>query len=402
MSGIAKVGRLTLTELDRRSSEKSNASTGVRSITLDGQESHPPSSVAEVRQRHADVSAHPDSLVPVILSDKVGLNGYYTVSDTGSVIEDWPDEPMHTADWSMTLTRVGSEHEVDMESRLSGPQSRGNDFTVTGERLHAPPIGHYAYAAGAAVPTVVTRTGSDGAMSVYRGLQVGTHPRWGCAPADYLKGRVRFIDSDGLERSGVDIPLNPLGWTLHNGLVRVTPSAGLLDVAAWSNGAWRSKTWQVRVSGSPLGDPVSVTLLRNEPEMVVLRLIWAVPTQGRVEAELTLRRGQRVLEAYITTQSAVTIRVQRGTSETGIQPASQGYLQASVNDADGNRYVIGSARTASVDTATGALFKANTRTLGLYLGAAVGGAGAAPGDTPADLQAQYVGMASERVAGVRR
>lgn len=398
--GTVQVGRLVLTELLRSGEEKTNASTGDRTLELDGQESSPPALPAVVRQRHQDVAAHPASVVPVLFTDKASLTAFYRVKDSGSVLSEWVGEGT-SADWGLSLSRIGSEHEVDLESRLSGPQSRVNDFTVVGERLHAPPIGHYAYAAGPVAPTVVTRTGSDGAMTVYRGIPIGRHPRWACPPASYLNGRVRFIDADALERSGVNIPTTPTGWTLHNGLVRLTISGGLLDVAAWSGGAWRSKTWDVRVSGVALGAPVSVTVLKNEPEIVTLRLVWA-HSPGRTEMEVTLRRGSRLLEGFITTQSAVTIRVQRGTAEAGVQPGGTGYLAATINDADGNRYIIGSPRTATVDGTNGALFKAATTTLAVYLGAVVGGSGAVAGDTAAELQAQYVGTANERVEGVRR
>lgn len=394
--GTVKVGRLTLTESQAPGSEQT--SRGERTIRLVGQESKPPLRLAELLQRHADLVALPDGLLPVTFTEKAAMDGFYRVGDRSSELVN--NMGIAVANWSLTLQRVGSEHELDLESRLSGAQSRVNDFTVTGERILTPPIGHYGFDAGTTAPTVLTRAGEDGALTVYRGIPVNVHPRWAASPTAFLAGRVRFVDDEGLERSGVNVPLAPAGWSLTNGLVRVRPAAGLLEVAAWSGGAWQPKTWDVRVSGVSLGAPVSVTLLRNDPELVVARVMWLLSGPGRVTADLTVRRGSRFVEVWIEGQTSATIRVQRGEVEAGT--AASGYVRATVNDAAGNRYVIGSARTASTDVTNGALFKAATTTLGLFIGAAVGGSAAVSGDTPTDLFAQYIGVPSERVEGVRR
>lgn len=400
MFGPVQIGRLTLTEaLAGPFAEKANTDTRERSGSVSGQESLPPLSSAELVQRHSDVLALPPGVVPVTFSDKTDRNGYYRVTGTSATMVN-NQGALATSNWDVALERVGTEHEVDLESRLSGPQSRLNDFTITGERVHAPPIGSYAYSAGTTVPTTMTRTGSDGALTVYRGVPVATHPRWACPIGSYLNGRVRFLDSSGFERSGTDLVTTPTGWQLHNGLVRVSPSGTLLDVAAWSGGGWQSKLWDIRVGGTALGTPAAVTILRNTPELVTVRVLWTL-TVGRATADFTLRRGARFVEVWLETQTAATVRVQRSTVEAGA--AVTGGLAATANDAAGNRYWIATLRSgATTDTVNGALQKAATATLGLAVGAVVGGSGAVSGDAAADLIKQYAGNPAERVEAVRR
>jgi hypothetical protein len=398
--GTVQVGRLTLTEALGPTSEKMDQTSGLRTVTISGQESAPPLALNVLHQRLQDVLAHPASVVPVTFTDKANRNGYYRVVDNGSDFLNMQQE-VATADWQLELQRVGTEHEVDLESRLSGPQSRVNDFTITGERIHTPPIGAYAYSAGTTLPTSMTRASADGTIIVYRGIPLGVHPRWACPLANYLNGRARFIDTDGLERSGTDLATTATGWQVHNGLVRVRPVTTTIEVSTWDPelANWSAKAYNFQLNSSNLGAPNAVTILRNEPEIVVVRILWNL-TIGRTTADLTIRRGHRLVEVWVETQTSATLKVVRASVEAGT--SASGYLTATANDTDGNRYFLGSARTATQDTTNGGISLAATTTFGLAIGAVVGGSGAISGDAAADLFKQYIGAPSERVAGVRR
>lgn len=393
-----KVGRLTLTEHRRTTADDQvNATTGVRSVRLSGQESMPPLTRAQLIQRHEDMGGLYGSVQPIVFTDKPELSAFYRVTDQGSSL--LADSERATAGWNLSLERIGSEHEVDFETRLSGAQSRANDFSLVGERIVVPPLGSYGFTAGNTVLPQLTRTGEDGAITAYRGVPLGTHPRWSASPAAYLGGRVRFLDGDGLERVGSPT-IPPASWTLSNGLVRVVPSVGKLEVSAYTGGAWRPKTWQVMVGGALVGTLVGVTLLRNDPELVVARLTYTAAGPGRTSVDLSLRRGSRFVEVWVEAQTSSTVRVQLATAEAGT--AETGRVRATANDAAGNRYVIGSARTASTDLTAGALFKASVTSMGVFLGVAAGGSAAVSGDAPADLMAQYIGAPAERVEAVPR
>ncbi|MDO3663067.1 hypothetical protein, partial [Bacillus sp. C28GYM-DRY-1] len=128
------------------------------------------------------------------------------------------------------------------------------------------------YYTGSTNPTSMTRTGEDGAITVYRAVPSTFSPRWGCAAGDYMRGRVQFR-SAGSELTGVDQECSTTVWQLSNGLVNVVPSASAsLDVQAYTGGAWRSKLWRVfSDTSTEVTSWDAVTLLHNEPEAVCVR-----------------------------------------------------------------------------------------------------------------------------------
>lgn len=392
--GTVAVGRLQL----REGFEQTSSTTGA--VTLKGQESCPPLTAAQLERRREDLLGLAGDFVPVTFTSKARLNGFYRVDSVKADYANYQGNSVLTVNWSLDLERSGTEFEIDHESRLSGPLTRNTTHAVTGDRWLAPPLGHYGLWSGATLPSAVTRTGADGAMLVYRGVPA-SHPRWGVTPEEMLAGRVRFLDSDGLERSGVKFTPSAAGWELHNGLVSVSVNgSGQFDVRAYT-GAWRSKLWSISVAGTPLGLPASATLLRNTLEQVVMRVLWATDTApGRTTLDITLRRGSRFTELYLRRDAAATLAIARSTAEAG--SAGTGYVRATVDDADGNRYVIGSALAFTNDLVGGGISKAATSTLDAFVGVAAAGSGAVSGDQPDHLIQQYLGSPNELIVPVRR
>lgn len=407
--GTIAIGRLSLVEIPANpassASQSPSAGTAPRTLSLSGQESFPAATattLAALQAKHADILGLVGAFVPVTFGDKIDLNGYYRVASAGADAINWTGETA-TADWTLALERAGADTEVDVESRLTGGV-RVNNFSAVGSRWHAPPIGHDSYWSGTgSAPSTVTRTGADGAMTVYLGLPTPCIPRYNCTVGNYLSGRVRFTDTNGIERTGIAFPTTASGWTLHNALVRVTPiaSLGILSIDAYTGGAWHTKNWDVQSGGVSLGAPKSVSLLRNEPEIVVLRLLWSL-APGRVTADITLRRGSRFAELYIQAEVAATLKVVRGTIETGASGGGGAYVTAAAGDGAGNRFIVGSALTSAADTTIGGISLAATTTLDAFVGVVAGGSGAVAGDLAADLFNQYVASAAELVQGVRR
>lgn len=398
--GTIQVGRLPLTEAINPLTDKVNANTGVRAVAITGQESYPPSTIAEMNRYQDDIPGLLGALVPVTFTNKSDRDGYYQVTDTNAERLHVPGQ-LVTTDWALTLARAGTHTEIDLESRLSGAAARNNSFGASGERWHAAPTGHYGYWSGTTTPPTVTRTGADGAVTVYRALPATVNPRWGCPPPGYGGGRCRFVDAAGLERAGCNASPPATGWELSNSLVRVRPltSSGVLEVSCWSGGAWRAKTWDVSVNAVSLGTVTAVSLLRNEYDTVIARLLWAL-SPGRVTVDLTMRRGSRFVEVYVQTSSSATVKIVRGSTEAGT--SGTGYVAATANDGDGNRYIVGSALTHTSDTTNGGLSLAATTALDAFIGAVVGGSGAVSGDTATNLYSQYLGSPSEQVMAVRR
>lgn len=373
-----------------------------RSLDLEGQESYPPLTRAQVIARHDGINALiAGQCIPVTFTDKPERNGYYTVKNSGSTYLEYLNE-MVTADWKVSLERVGSDAETDLQSRLTGAV-RLNDFSLTGERWHAPPIGHYGYYTGSSNPTTMTRTGADGAITVYRSVPANVSPRWGCLPTNYLAGRVKATTTGGQEVYGVDVPLAATGWSLTNGLVNVTTSASAtLDVQAYTGGAYHSKLWNVSVAGSA-SSIISwdgATLLRNDPEMAILRLTKSL-SPGRATLDLTLRRGSRFVEGFLQTGTSATLAAYRSTLETNTSFAASGYVTATADDSDSNRFAVGSARTFTAH-ANGGVTKSSATSLDFWIGVAAGGGSAVSGDAATDLRNQYTACMPEAVYGVRR
>jgi hypothetical protein len=251
----------------------------------------------------------------------------------------------------------------------------------------------------------MTRTGADGAITVYRGVPANVSPRWGCLPTAYLAGRVR-LTSAGTEVCGTDRALSPTGWALTNGLVNVTWSTtggGSFDVQAYTGGSWRSKLWTPFLSSSGLvgNSWDGATLLRNDPEQIVLRLSKGL-SPGRYTIDLTLRRGARFVEGYMQRNTAADeLKIRLNTAETNNTAlATSGYCAATNNDSDGNRFAAGSARTFT-GHANGGVAKSNTTTLDFWVGVAAGGGSAVGGDTATDLRNQYIAAMPETTYAVR-
>ncbi|MEU3281586.1 hypothetical protein [Streptomyces antibioticus] len=379
---------------------------GTRGLDLSGQESMPPLTRAQLVGVHDNINAlETQSPIAVTFTDKPERDGYYQVASCQSTITEHRGD-MLTADWQIGLDRLGTAGEVDLQSRLTGVV-RLNDFSLTGERWHAPPIGHYGYYTGSSNPTTMSRATADGAMTVYRSVPADAVPRWGCAATDYLKGRARITDTTTpaapIELEGIERAVPAGAWALSNGLVNVTPGAsGTLDVQAYTGGAWHSKEWNISAAGSgaSITSWDSASLLRNDPEQVIVRLTKS-QSPGRATLDLSLRRGARFVEGYLQTGTSATLAAYRATLETNTSFAASGYVTATGDDGDGNRFAVGSARTFTAH-ANGGVIKSSTTALDFWIGVAAGGGSAVSGDAATDLRGQYVACLPESTYAVRR
>lgn len=394
-----QVGRLALRE--DSAADLSNGDFGPR-FSLSGQESMPRVSRTQLKQRVEDMLALQGTLQPITFSHKSELNGYYWIETVSSTYDVWNPDNVGVLPWSMTVSQAGQASNTDLESRLSGPVTKSNDHAATGERWHAPPVGHNAWSAGATIPSALTRTTTDGAMTVYRGVDANESPRWGASPTAFLAGRCRIIDQNALERIATQFDLAATGWEMHNGLVKVSVDAGtgLFNISAWTGGAWQSKLWELFHSTGPavtIGVPDYATVLRNDYECASIRITKSL-SPGRVTVDFTLRRGSRFVEVYVQHQFGTTLKIVRSAVEAST--ASTGYIVATAADGASNKYILGSSKSFTADNTNGGISKAATPTLDAFIGVVVDSAGA--GDIAADLFKQYLGAPSEFVQGVRR
>lgn len=413
--GEVRVNRVYLVE--KESAKEDNEGN----VTLAGQESSPPTSIAMVEFLHGQIqSMQTGVVIPVTFRDKSTRDGYYQIgtvdmtategtstASTTSELKNYQGE-VATADWSISLIRGGSHTEADLQSRLTGAV-RQNDFSQTGERWHAPAIGHYSYSTGLTdVSSWVDRTSADGTVRVYRSIPANAQPKWGCTPTNYYGGRARILDtlevSTENEIEGTNHRLSTTGWSLTNGLVNVTAtaSAGIIDVQSYSGGAYHTNLWKIQRNGVNVEAWQSVSILRNTFEQCIIRLTAnIVNAPGRVTVDLSLKRGSRFVEGYYQSTSSTTLKVVNANT-TASTSATAGTVVKSSNDTNGNRPIIGSAHTFTADNTNGGISKASTTSLDFYLGAVISATSPASGDAAADLQAQYIGTLPESTYLVRR
>jgi len=178
--GTVTVGRLTLREGFTLTAAR-NASTGDRTLTMTGEESSPPNTLAEVAQRQEDLLGLLGRYVPVTFTDKTDHNGFYLVNDVDAgPLTNWGNEVVKFS-WQIQATRVGPENAVDVSSRVTGV-ARTNDFGLSGERWHAPAASAYAYFTGVGSQpsgSVARAIADGGQLVVYRGVPASASPRWG-------------------------------------------------------------------------------------------------------------------------------------------------------------------------------------------------------------------------------
>jgi hypothetical protein len=377
-----------------------SSSGGSRKLSLAGRESMGvmgQRTKLQVEQRRDDLLEMTGQLVAVNFTEKPVLNGFYYVDSSSGQLEEW-DSAYAILGWSADLLRVGVDNEIDLESRLSGSVSRANDFTLTGKRYHAPCVNAKMYWSGSTTPIYIDRVGSDGTVRVYRDLAANIHPRWGCSSLDYKKGRVRFIDNNGLERTGISVKCTATSWELNNSLIRIKPgTAGVpLLVDAWEAGAWVSRSWDIQLGGVSIASFDSVSVLDNSYETVSIRLTKDL-NPGRMTVDVTLRRGATIAQIYIQHQFSATIKVRRFTTIAGT--SSPGYIYETTADGNGFRSIVGSARTFTGDVTNTGISKTATATLDVFIGVS---SNATAGNAVADIMVQYLGFPSEVVRGVRR
>jgi hypothetical protein len=395
-------GRLTLAERPGGVFEDStHATTLARSSSWEGQESSPPLPVYQVAARQDDLLGLMRRLVPVRFTEKPERDGYYEIVDTNAALSAFGSEVV-TCTWTLRAEKMGSDSEVDLESILSGALTRTNAHSITGERWHAPPAGHYAYTLATGTPSTLSVTGAEGALTVYRNVAVGVNPRWGCSVADYGSYRARFIDNAGLERTGYPPRLAAVGWQLHNSLVRLSVnSSGHLLVASHDGTSWEEKAWQVTVAGTLLSTaPAQAVVIRNDYEAATVRLLWS-RAPGRVQLDLTIRRGARWVEGHLQTlPGGVTLVVGLVTPET--TTAGTGHITATGNDGAGNRFLGGTAATFTAGTGDSSMTVTSAAAMNFMVGSVVGGGSAPAGDQAANHIARWLGSAAEVTRAFRR
>lgn len=400
--GPLTVGRLTLTE-DWQATDK--AGTSGRTLSLAGQEASAVLAYSQsaTRERAEALLSMAGTVQPVQFTVGTHRDGWYRVSNPQADESTWQE---HTSvRWRVDLERVGRASEVEFESRLIGG-NRTHASSATAELWHAAPVGADGYYVGSATPGYVDRVSADGTVRVYRGLPAATNPRWSSTPAGYLLGGAT-ITVDGTVRSGLTCADTPASWSLSNGLVKVEPrtSAGTLLVTSYLTSGWgTAKVFDVKRGTTSLGAAQHITLLRNDPCETVLRLTYD-HSPGRTTVDLSLKRGARHVAIHTQQYSAASaLRVDDNgvTGSVTNQLTASGYIATTADDADANRWILGTPKASAVAGGFGLAASAAATSLPGYIGVIRGGASPAAGDTGPQINSQYLGTPAEAERVIQR
>src|SRR6185369_4704949 len=160
MISAMTIGRLVLPESDFRDFvEKPSDVGGGRNITLAGEYHGSGADINKVDVMQQSFLGLYGQMVPVVFSQKSQWNGFYYINTVGATLTRW-DGDSAKMERTLEADLAGFQNDIDLESRLGGPQTITNPHSATGERWHAPPPGHTSYWVGNASPSVLTRQGS--------------------------------------------------------------------------------------------------------------------------------------------------------------------------------------------------------------------------------------------------
>lgn len=363
-------------------------------------------SVALFHQFNGLVNAD-ERVVPCTFAATPSLDGFWEVG-AASVKTDGASWATGAFDYDLTLHRVRGSSQPIVDVRTLRVYRTGYAVTeANSQALYPFPLAVTFYNevnsgfGGGGGPTRTADTG--GVFTLYRtGAGLVSLLTYQIAPSDWYDGackvQVTFDGSTWFTLTGRQIPAGITSWRLNNGLVKVTPSAtaGRIDVSHYDGTTWETaKIYRMSVAGaSNVIDLLrTVVILRNGPHIVGVRLgaTYGGAYGSSHLIDLTLRRGDRLLCGRMTASNGGGVR--RETAEAAT--AATGGLAATANDASGNRYVLASVLGTTKDAVNGGLSSGSGTTFDFGIGSAIGGSGAASGDTTTDVLAQYGSWVAE-------
>lgn len=242
-------------------------------------------------------------------------------------------------------------------------------------------------------------------------------------PADFYIGTCSFKQGDPLELTvGTQILDTPYDWEMSNSLLRVRPSPtqGRLLIAWYDGTQWETEK-QFTIVGDEPPNPVmlplrageakqfnTVSILRNSPEMCVIRLSLGFPDYGieasRTFMDLSLRRGDRSLRVILQNQpDYFPNKWEIRRSEAEAATLITGAIRATSNDAGGNRYLIMTPGTFTTDLTQGQVSTPSGTALGHFgISMEIGGSSAVDTATAPELVNQFFGSQVERLVVASR
>lgn len=328
-----------------------------------------PASVAEGRAWRDQIIGliqQSGKTVPVTSTDDSTVDGYYRI--TGGSIT--PRQSALIAghwDWQLELERLPDYSSVSMEAISLGTDRPDKHASVTAKPWHSIPSDAVAHDRDGTTTAYYTRTGPGGSVKWWTAVGPGytnADPTWRVAPGDYFDMAATF-KVGGYAVTGTQIGPTTSGWTLDNGLIKMTGGTSGTVTLEWPDGAGtaygRDITLTFGYQNATFGWTAfatnkAVSVLKNEADEVVIRLMFelvpAFTSQSYVFfTDIALRRGSFMFLINQTTRSAALKQgMSLGEAMTVTGSAANEIMRTSSNDADGNRTVFISARATATSS----------------------------------------------------
>lgn len=349
---------------------------------------------AAARVLRQQLLGHEGEVVPVTSVDDPTVDGFYRVlsSKVGSSARSPNMFPV-----SVDLERVMAYSSPQFESVLVG-NTLTNALGITGKPFWS-------------VPNAAPLTFTDPEFGYTRSVEhpagqnttvlmeffttFTVNPRWRPLPSQYYIGAC-LVEQE--VSSGVWVPVTGLqqhqasgglgGIRINNGLVRCRIASDGSDLALsvdhWkaSSQSWNNKQYKVvsvTGGGFTVPVPVAVTIIRNDPEVVVVRSSHRITDDPSIDLYLSVRRGDRWVRGEVGGKDSWAWAVKRSTAEAAT--SITGGLRATSDDAGGNRYMLASATATTKDTTNGQIaLPSAAATLAFGIGSEIGGSTAAAPD----------------------
>ena len=320
--------------------------------------------------------------------------------------------------YNVELEWLGNPGEMRFESQFSGAIIDNNhSVSSTDSQYFAPPSGafsiHIPSVGTGTAPAVEDRVASyeDGTQTIKyfsSGTLRNNNIEFECNPEDYLKGAVK-ISTNGKVRNGeYSTNLNVDQAKIENGLVKFelvnSNSQSRFTTALWDQDAFRSVKEYAVSKGSSQTEWDgfnSVQIIKNYPECGTLRFTSQANTDGsgRLVFDVSLRRGSRYFSLVVSSYgTADEIHIERTTAEAA--SAGTGYIVATSNDSEGNKYILGSPNTITNDLTNGGIHLTATQ-MKAFVGYVLDGSSASGQNTADNIRDAYLDFVYEYVRTIK-
>jgi hypothetical protein len=357
---------------------------------------------AEMQARRQQILGLVDNddelVVPVTFEADTNLDGYYRVRSAR--VEPLGVIDSATARFDVSLERVAGYRNPLIELIFTGVEIPG-----VASGFATPLIWPQTWQQSDTNQTPAnSRTTETGVVWYGSNLPGPSSYAFNTPPANYYDASVRLEGLYGATwypMTGTQGLSAAASLRLNNGLVRFTMTAGAqLVLEVFTGGAWRALSTNFRLvqASNTLTVPSQVRIVRNGPEQATIRVQLSRPlttaSAGSTVLDVTLRRGFVHVD-MVATLGQSTFSYEAVTNTASTQVSANTFLRQTSNDANGNRWIIGSKRSGTLDLTNGRwsqTLAAAIEVAPLSLGVEIGGSGSVTPNTATTIGQEMGGF----------